>query len=792
MTTVEFDDTQFHSIIDHLTPTQMVQLVETGGFPTVMNAVQGTISFFLDDLSANHVDPLKYETKAFLAVFLRSLTRNTPLSGQISFPTTFDQFVAAMNNCFRSKVLDVNIDFGPFLLIGLTEDFRNQLHQTDINGVVGIGNKIDPGWNTLGINSSAPDSDSYDQVKNWFAHVLNEIPTDSSGRILLVAPFNVVPPGTLPNSTLDKTFNSFFSFAIEELTTTATISANPPALENISTFGYGTPVALPTGLPSYEGTYNSFSHMPLTYTDLLQRYYNENIQKYGYFIPSQMYEQWTTLCQSLNGLDLTSVYNNFSHLTTPKDQLVTDFLNQFDFTNPSLTAGSGLAAWTAFCKSADDQVAAAETAYAPGNPYLQIVDGLTNAQANVQTGGFFNVLSTGMLVMAQKSGIFLSNLQPQTPPFFSQSQCLSIFNDYLSLLNKNSLTYPLPTTWTDFISGFTTYLGATYPTHFSSSDQTAIASELLKDFTNDYIKQIHLSHDTGFSSVANPLSLAGQESQFQAWFGAFMTHFPPDAEGGIGLKVENVGEISPPNAFATAFLDTAAKYLTTTAYVTDHADTSLKANGTSVAIPVGTLPDFQQVYNGLYTLRATSADFNAKLQTFYNQTIATRGFFVPSLMIDDWKKYLQQIRAAAPTLGSLDPNHSLLVLNRIYALVAEILNTMQGLTAAQASRLTLLSQWQKAYTDTISQLHIFTADDNANQDPGGATNGLDGTGATDLNTTTNSSFRSILDNNNSIVGDDAKAMQSNVNQSNDAVSQQANLATSLIQELSSLLSAIFR
>ena len=42
-----------------------------------------------------------------------------------------------------------------------------------------------------------------------------------------------------------------------------------------------------------------------------------------------------------------------------------------------------------------------------------------------------------------------------------------------------------------------------------------------------------------------------------------------------------------------------------------------------------------------------------------------------------------------------------------------------------------------------------------------------------------------------LVGDDAKALQSNVNQSNDAVTQQSNLGTAILQELSTLLSEIF-
>jgi hypothetical protein len=52
--------------------------------------------------------------------------------------------------------------------------------------------------------------------------------------------------------------------------------------------------------------------------------------------------------------------------------------------------------------------------------------------------------------------------------------------------------------------------------------------------------------------------------------------------------------------------------------------------------------------------------------------------------------------------------------------------------------------------------------------------------------------RERLDLRQAVVSDKSKSVQSQINQSNDAVSQQANLASSFLEELSTILSAIIR
>lgn len=131
---------------------------------------------------------------------------------------------------------------------------------------------------------------------------------------------------------------------------------------------------------------------------------------------------------------------------------------------------------------------------------------------------------------------------------------------------------------------------------------------------------------------------------------------------------------------------------------------------------------------------------------------------------------------------------STIILNRIFSLVLNMITSLQNAAAAQANRLTFMSQWQSAYTDAMSQIHTFT------KGSSGAFTGNDSASAVhrdDMNRL-NSNFIQTLQNRQSVVSDDAKALQSNVNQSNDAVNQQSNLGTAIIQELGTLLSAIFK
>jgi hypothetical protein len=59
-------------------------------------------------------------------------------------------------------------------------------------------------------------------------------------------------------------------------------------------------------------------------------------------------------------------------------------------------------------------------------------------------------------------------------------------------------------------------------------------------------------------------------------------------------------------------------------------------------------------------------------------------------------------------------------------------------------------------------------------------------------TTTNSTFTQQIQGNINVVSNDAKALQANVNQSNDAVQSQSDIATSILQQMSTILTSIYQ
>lgn len=128
-----------------------------------------------------------------------------------------------------------------------------------------------------------------------------------------------------------------------------------------------------------------------------------------------------------------------------------------------------------------------------------------------------------------------------------------------------------------------------------------------------------------------------------------------------------------------------------------------------------------------------------------------------------------------------------IILNRVFDLILKMLATMQNMATTQANRLTFLTQWQKGYTDVMNQVKVFTAGDTS---VNVAIIGND-TMRAELNRL-NAQYTETLRNKRSIISDDSKSLQSNVNQSNDAVNQQSTMGTSILQELSTILSAIFR
>lgn len=128
-----------------------------------------------------------------------------------------------------------------------------------------------------------------------------------------------------------------------------------------------------------------------------------------------------------------------------------------------------------------------------------------------------------------------------------------------------------------------------------------------------------------------------------------------------------------------------------------------------------------------------------------------------------------------------------LVLNRVFKLLTKMISILQAATAAQSNRLTFLTNWQQAYTDSLNQIHAFAQ---------GNGDAIDSTSTSDMNlrndlNQVNSTYTEEIRGNRTLISNAAQGLQTNVNQGNDAVNQQTNLATSIVQEMSQILGTIY-
>jgi len=351
----------------------------------------------------------------------------------------------------------------------------------------------------------------------------------------------------------------------------------------------------------------------------------------------------------------------------------------------------------------------------------------------------------------------------------AQSKSLNFFFQQFS-----TSTTRLPTTWDDFMSTFRAYLGG--------SDPGSTAGAAYTGFLNEYRNIIGYPGDWSAVTGASAADIA---AQFQDAFTHFIARYPyktnpPNPQSEVGT----VGN-------ALDFFTQWHTYLTGTAVLND----------TGTPVTVADISSYRQIYEAFFP----GGDFDARLEKFYQDVLkftsttgdGSNGYFIPSQQFYNWFEQVQQeysrslSGASGPLITSVSTSSTkkVLILDRLFRLLVSMIESLQGVAAAQADRLSFLSQWQKSYTDVMNQVPTFIR---ANGMPSIDRGGGSDPGARDDLNRLNSTFTEQLRSNRSIVGDDAKALQSNVNQSNDAVTQQSDLTTALIQQMSTILGAIFR
>lgn len=131
------------------------------------------------------------------------------------------------------------------------------------------------------------------------------------------------------------------------------------------------------------------------------------------------------------------------------------------------------------------------------------------------------------------------------------------------------------------------------------------------------------------------------------------------------------------------------------------------------------------------------------------------------------------------------------MMSRIINLLITMVKTMQSIAVQQSQKLSFFSKMQNVNTAQMNSVHTF-----ALNNPGDATYIAEK--SDDANTfrqslnQSNSTFIERIRANNNLVANTAKQIQTNVNQTQDAVNQQSNMMTSLIQQIRSINSSVSR
>jgi hypothetical protein len=425
-----------------------------------------------------------------------------------------------------------------------------------------------------------------------------------------------------------------------------------------------------------------------------------------------------------------------------------------------------------------------------GRTYLENLVNVTYKSPGVYPSqyDFYNVLTSGSGAVPNGNGAaaFLSALSSMGNVPYDNSQIPPIIevnvSDLLQYFYNMANSNTFPNTITDLMNGYVSVVNASLASNGYTTPWSTTANDLVNAFAADYAKALNISSDWG--DIVPPLTSADIANQFGAWSSNLLRNLPKP---------------SPvPNDVLNYILTSMSTALTVSAGLT--TGVTLNAELTPSALtPIpnqAEMPRYEAVYD-LYFPGATHAQYQAVLNQFYQQQVSVNGYFNPSEGLEGWTQKVIQL--AVPTQVGLPDITSLAsigsdktrILNNIYVLIATLLNSIQQIAAVQSNRLNFLTQWQQAYSQSLSTLHSFLSSDN---NPVGRSS-TDSTVISirgELNDIINSNYRSLLQNNQSIIGDDSKSLQGNINQAQDEISQQNNRATAIIQELSTMLNAIFK
>jgi len=290
---------------------------------------------------------------------------------------------------------------------------------------------------------------------------------------------------------------------------------------------------------------------------------------------------------------------------------------------------------------------------------------------------------------------------------------------------------------------------------------------------NDFGTILNFAQDasSGDPDVPNILDSYSLDEFFQRTFTEFLQTYPFPATGNPNAPTNTRDFVSQPY-----FLDSWRTYLSKVAFFEE------------ASVPGGLDLSYEQIFNAYFD--PNDSVRNAQILNLIAETIDKKGYFLPSHHIGDFLNIVSRAYAQALTgqkSGVSNPTGPT-VLIRILHLLISLIDTVQQVATAQANRLGILTSWQKNYTDLMGEVRAFVkggperaeTDEELNDDRRKSLNDA------------NNIYTPTLQSRRQVVSDDAKALQSAINQSQDTVQNEASTVSSFLQQLSSLLSAIYR
>jgi len=382
---------------------------------------------------------------------------------------------------------------------------------------------------------------------------------------------------------------------------------------------------------------------------------------------------------------------------------------------------------------------------------------------------------------------------------------ITLLNQFMGSYNKFGTG--LPGNITDFATQYAKFLVAqgliTEPdipqAVGSVLNGFAISFQTATSFATDINQAQALSilfPGAGIYGTGNAAQDPDQYAMVNTLWGSFINQYNYQSSGSIANGTTTSSE---------GFFQNLSVYLAVTATVSSGA--SLIVNNGSGGLVFATsaaTPSFENIFYQYFPTPNPSPEFVEELTTFARNVIQQYGYFSPSLQYTQFVKYVQDVsNTKAPAVATLPPT-DVNILFDIFSLIGKMVGAIQNIAASQASRLALYTSWQKGYTDLLNQVPAFTGSSNdrlRNTRPGDPSDfilGDDSPSGTKVTTRNNqqANFNSAITQQitaySNTIQEDAKSLQSNVNQSTDAFNNQASTATSLLQTISTIMNAIFR